>query len=135
MKKRVRAVIIENKRVLTIKRTKPAETYWVIPGGGTKEGETCEEALKREIKEELGVEVKVGELLLQSVSQNKFTLGQEEYFYACEITGGELGSGDGPEYSDPRYAGVHTIEWLDLKELENFDLQSETIKKFLMSKK
>ena len=54
--KRVRAVIIQDGRVLTIKRTKPNEIYRVIPGGGVEDKETNEEALAREVKEELGVE-------------------------------------------------------------------------------
>ncbi len=37
MKSRVRAVIIENGKLLTIKRTKSNLVYWVIPGGGVEE--------------------------------------------------------------------------------------------------
>ena len=32
---------------------------WIIPGGGVDFGESLEEAVKREIKEELGVEIKI----------------------------------------------------------------------------
>jgi len=131
MKKRVRAVIIENEKVLTIKRTKPEVEYWVIPGGGVKENETNEEALRREAKEELGVEVEIKNLLLKIISQKKETFGHEEYFYACEIKSGELGSGVGPEFSNPRYVGTHTIEWLEIKDLDKYDLQPLDIKNLL----
>jgi 8-oxo-dGTP pyrophosphatase MutT (NUDIX family) len=39
------------------------ETFWTFPGGRAEVGETSEETLKREMVEELGVEVKVGPLL------------------------------------------------------------------------
>ena len=39
------------------------ETFWTFPGGRAEVGETSEETLKREMVEELGVEVKVGRLL------------------------------------------------------------------------
>ncbi len=37
--------------------------YWIFPGGGVKFGENLKEAVKREIKEELGMEIKVKKLL------------------------------------------------------------------------
>ncbi len=131
MKKRVRAVIIENGKILTIKRTKTDTEYWGIPGGGVEENETNEEALRREAKEELGVEVEIKSLLLKIISQKKEIFGHEEYFYTCEIIGGELGSGSGPEFSNPRYVGTHAIEWLEIKDLDNYDLQPIDIKNLL----
>lgn len=35
---------------------------WEIPGGGVEFGETFKEAIKREVNEELGVEISVGEM-------------------------------------------------------------------------
>ena len=36
---------------------------WIFPGGGVEFGKTLEEAIKREIKEELGMEIKVEKLI------------------------------------------------------------------------
>ena len=37
----------------------PFSNFWVIPGGHVEYGETVEKAIKREMKEELGVPVKI----------------------------------------------------------------------------
>jgi len=131
MRKRIRAVIIKDENVLTVKRTKPEIEYWVIPGGGVKEGEENELALRREAREELGVDIEIEKFLFKIISQKDETFGHEEYFYACKIIGGELGSGQGPEFSNPRYIGTHTIEWLEIKNLKNYNLQPVDIKNFL----
>lgn len=54
MEKRVRALIIEEDKILLIKRVKANLSYFVIPGGGVEAGESNEEALIRECREELG---------------------------------------------------------------------------------
>ena len=59
MQKRVRAVIIKDNQILLIKRTKKDSLYWVILGGVVEEKETNEEALKRECKEELGIDIQI----------------------------------------------------------------------------
>lgn len=50
----------ENGDVLMAQRPagKPYEGYWEFPGGKVEAGETCEEALKREFMEELGVTIR-----------------------------------------------------------------------------
>jgi len=127
--KRVRAVIIKDDKVLTIKRTKPNEMYWVIPGGGVEDKETNEKALVREIKEELGVDIRIDKLILEMDSKKPETINQKECFYLCDIEGGKIGSGQGPEFSeDSKYIGTHDIEWLSIKDLSDFDLRPNDIK-------
>jgi 8-oxo-dGTP diphosphatase len=43
-------------RVLLCRQEKPGKEYWLLPGGGVEAGETLEEALHRELAEELGFE-------------------------------------------------------------------------------
>lgn len=55
-------VVFEGGKILFIKRKTPVfKGYWALPGGRMKEGETAEEAVVREIKEETGLTVKVVE--------------------------------------------------------------------------
>ena len=56
----VDAVIEKNGEVLLLKRAvEPFKGWWVLPGGGVKYGEQLVGAVKREVKEETGLKVKV----------------------------------------------------------------------------
>jgi 8-oxo-dGTP diphosphatase len=64
MKKEPRIVVAAiirngNKLLLTKEILENGKEYWIFPGGGVKFGENLEEAIKREIKEELGMEIEV----------------------------------------------------------------------------
>lgn len=57
----VGAVIVRDGRVLAARRTRPADLagQWEFPGGKVEEGENLEEALARELKEELNSNISV----------------------------------------------------------------------------
>ncbi|XKK25588.1 NUDIX domain-containing protein [Bacillus sp. CB62A.1] len=57
------AIIVQEGKIALIKRIREEETYYVFPGGGVEEGETPEEATKREVYEELGLHIKVEHLI------------------------------------------------------------------------
>ncbi|WP_173526496.1 NUDIX hydrolase [Nonomuraea antri] len=62
----------------------PRERQWGLPTGGAKRGETFEQAVAREVREETGLEVRVGELVhLGSGFQLRI-----EVAYAAEYAGG-----------------------------------------------
>ena len=46
-------------RILLCRQEKPGKEYWLLPGGGVDGGESLIEALRRELREELGVEADV----------------------------------------------------------------------------
>lgn len=55
------AVIVNdrNQLLLQLRNKAPEKEYWSIPGGKVEMFETFEEAIKREVKEEIGVDVQV----------------------------------------------------------------------------
>ena len=58
---RVASIIIMDSRVLLVAHRKDGHVYWLLPGGGVAYGETVPEALKRELHEELGADIGVGD--------------------------------------------------------------------------
>ena len=58
-----RALIILNGKLLAIKMRDRSGIFYILPGGGQRHGETLREGLMRECLEEIGTDVKVGELL------------------------------------------------------------------------
>ena len=90
------AVIREGGRYLITQRTQGSHLagLWEFPGGKQKPGESLKECLKRELREELGVEVEVVEKLdtiTWSYPEQTVVL----HFFLCRLAGGELSSREG----------------------------------------
>jgi 8-oxo-dGTP diphosphatase len=65
----IAAIIMQDDKVLIAQRAEGQKLAgkWEFPGGKLEEGETPEECLKREIKEELSLDIEVGEFFGESV--------------------------------------------------------------------
>lgn len=83
----VGGVVIHENKVLLVKLTYgPAKGKWLIPGGMVDPGETLGEAVKREIKEETGVQVKpIGIISVRSMVRSNDGLTDLYCIFLCEI--------------------------------------------------
>jgi len=54
----------EKNELLLVKHQKHGREYWLLPGGGVEYGETLKQALEREFVEEVGLKVKVQNMVL-----------------------------------------------------------------------
>lgn len=90
MKEVTAAIIVHNGKVLIAQRSDGQMAgFWEFPGGKVEPGETYEECLRREIKEELNIEVEVKDLFGESRYQYEF--GEIKLIaYECRWTGGQL---------------------------------------------
>lgn len=84
----VAAVIMKEGRVFATQRGYGAfKDGWEFPGGKVEAGESPEEALRREIREELEVEVNVGDLI-DTIEYDYPAFHLSMKCYACTIAGG-----------------------------------------------
>src|SRR6202171_2839562 len=61
---RVAAIIVRQKQILLVEHRKRGQRYWVLRGGRLEGHETLDAALRRELKEELGLDARVGRLAI-----------------------------------------------------------------------
>jgi 8-oxo-dGTP diphosphatase len=81
----VSALLFDEHRVLLARRRDI--DWWNLPGGGMELGETVEEAVKREVLEETGLEVEVGQLVgVYSKPQKREVV----LTFLCQKVGGKL---------------------------------------------
>lgn len=67
------------------KRGKDLAFFWELPGGKLEAGETLQECLKREMIEEMDLEITVGDLFMSNVYDYEFGRFQINAFWAsCE---------------------------------------------------
>lgn len=84
----VAAILIHNNLVFACQRGYGEfKDGWEFPGGKVEAGESPEEALRREIREELEVEVNVGDLI-DTIEYDYPAFHLSMKCYACTIAGG-----------------------------------------------
>ena len=86
----VAAIIVKDHKVFATQRGYgECKDFWEFPGGKIDAGETPEEALCREIKEELDTEIAVGELFT-TINYDYPTFHITMHCYLCTIENGSL---------------------------------------------
>ncbi len=86
IRRAARAVILDNGKIALVNASKCG--IHKIPGGGIKEGESIEEALRREIREEAGCEINIlGEIGIIEEERDSWALRQISYCFLAKKKG------------------------------------------------
>lgn len=93
--------------------------FWAPPGGGVEFGESINETLKKEFKEETGIDIEPGAFLFGCEFIEK-PIHSIELFYAVDFVGGEVKTGFDPEVQiiqDVRFKSAEDIRHLPVTQL------------------
>lgn len=126
MRTRATGVVIKDNKVLLIKRFNNGKQYYVFPGGGVEEGETVEEALIRELKEETSLNIKVSRKLWTFDTE---WLGQtiKHVNFLVNNFSGSLGLG-GPEKEKNSEINSFELVWVPFTDVGGLALYPEEAK-------
>jgi len=108
------AVIMDGDLVLATQRSElmPHPLKWEFPGGKLKAGETPESCIIREIREELGVEIFVLQLL-PSVKHFYSKSAIKLIPFVCTIRQGDIDLSEHRSYRWVHRSELEAIDWLD----------------------
>ena len=119
----VGALIFRRGRILMAQRGKePLRGWWSLPGGALELGESLDAGVRREVREETGLEVQplrvfeIFERIMRDPS------GEPEYHYVlidyvCRVTGGTLQAGD----------DVCAVRWVEREALKELQITEGTL--------
>ncbi len=118
----VGAVVRRGAQVLLIQRGNPPRRGDLsLPGGAVELGETLREALRREVREECGIEIAVAELLDTFEFLLRDDAGRLQYHYIIVDFAAEYVSGEVHAASDALDA-----HWVGVGDLDGLPLPSKT---------
>lgn len=119
----VGALIFDQGRVLLVERGRePLAGYWSLPGGCVETGERLEDAVAREVLEETGLGVDVGEVAVLFERIMPDPGGRCEYHYVlvdfyCAVSNGTLQPGDDSSRA----------EWFAIEDLARLRMTAGTL--------
>ncbi|MEN2282386.1 (deoxy)nucleoside triphosphate pyrophosphohydrolase [Algoriphagus sp. SE2] len=107
------AIIIHQNKILVAKRssTMSQSGYWEFPGGKVETDESMEACLKREIREELGLEIKIKSKLKSSVFEYSPEKVIQLFPFVCDWKSGDL-----------EILEHEKVSWVAIEELEDLNL-------------
>ncbi len=117
-------MVVEGDRVLLVQRAnEPGRGLWAFPGGILQLGETLAEAVRREVREECGLEIQVGETLGAFDLILRDQAGAVQYHYVlidllAHPAGGELRVS----------SDILDARWVTLEELDQLPVTSPRVR-------
>lgn len=118
------AIVWKDGKVLLVQRGRPPRAgIWSLPGGAQNLGETVAEGIRRELREEAGIEIELLGLVEVIDAVQRDTEGRVLYHYtivdyAARWVSGEAVAGD----------DAAAVAWVDPADLPKLQLWDETIR-------
>ncbi len=131
MRKAVRAIIINDNKLLVMHRNKFGEEYDTLPGGNIEVGETPEQALWREVEEETMVIFSDPSFIAVEHSGDPYG---DQYIYLCKYVSGEPQLHPDAEEQAINKMGknLYNPTWVAINELSEKPFVSRQLKEFIL---
>jgi 8-oxo-dGTP diphosphatase len=119
----VGAVVVDGGRVVLVRRAnEPLKGEWSLPGGAVEVGEALEVAVAREVREETGLDVRVGPIVevLDRITRDADGRARYHYVlvdYLCHPTGGTMACASDAE----------AVAWASLDDVLEYAVAEPTI--------
>ena len=107
------AAIIKDNYILMTKHVYPDGSFWTLPGGGLEADETFEDAVIREVREEVNLDVEVVEYLFTG----QYSHGEERCFLVRPINDKEASLGYDPEVGEQQT--LKEVKWHSLESMKD----------------
>lgn len=125
----LRAIIVYHNQILLCHSPENPPNYYYLPGGHLEKGEKLEDCLKREMKEEINVNIKKMKFL--SISENFFTDFKGKH-HEINILYAVQSNTKNPQSVKSHESHV-AITWLDIKKLPKVKLLPPNIHQYLIN--
>ncbi|MFP6581604.1 MAG: NUDIX hydrolase [Candidatus Hydrogenedentota bacterium] len=112
---RAAAIIQRGNSILMVRHEKGDSSYWLLPGGGVDLGETLHEAVIRELKEEVSLEIRPGAMVF--VSESIAPDDSRHMIQCCflaEIVSGEVALGIDERVVEAAFVSVEELGDLEV---------------------
>jgi 8-oxo-dGTP pyrophosphatase MutT (NUDIX family) len=129
-----KAIIIQNRQLLTIRNRDLQGDFYILPGGGQQHRETLHETLHRECKEEISADVVIGPLQFvreyigenHEFAEHDGDVHQIEFMFRCDLKEDQFPA-TGP-LLDAFQVG---ISWLPVAQLEQYRLYPAVLRELV----
>ncbi len=120
-------ILVRNDKVLLVKHRVDGKDYFVLPGGGSENGERPRETLRREFLEETGLNVSIKRFLFKKHSKRS---NRMEYYYEVVSDDNKAPSHLGAP--DVSLGVLQGVEWIDFSALQKTILHPSMVKTFIL---
>ncbi|MEI7682802.1 MAG: NUDIX domain-containing protein [Candidatus Saccharibacteria bacterium] len=131
MRKAARAIVIQNQNILLMKRNKFGQEYYCLPGGGIDSGETADQSVLREIKEEASLSVINPRLVY--IEENGDPYGTQ-YIFVCDYQDGDVRISPDSIEAKLNAIGQNTFEtmWVPVSKFAGLPFRSTALQQELV---
>lgn len=118
-----RAIILHDKKLLLVNAWKNRAHLWCAPGGGVEPHASLPDNLKREVMEETGLTIAVGEVcLINEFHDPKGTFHQVDIYFRCTVIDGQISDA----WKDPEGIVTHR-RWVTQTELAKLHVKPDSL--------